>query len=75
MQTIPLIQMEIKIEWKVQGFFLIQARLLQLQQKQKPVDQAEKIPHIIPNPGINIGNAMVVLCIKFQMHQYLKLIL
>ena len=27
-----------------------------------PVDQAEKNPHAIPNPGINMGNAIVVLC-------------
>ncbi len=32
--------------------------------KANPVDQAEKIPHATPNPGINIGSAMVVLCTK-----------
>ncbi len=32
--------------------------------KANPVDQAEKIPHTTPNPGINIGSAMVVLCTK-----------
>lgn len=32
--------------------------------KAKPVDQAEKIPQATPNPGINIGNAIVVLCTK-----------
>ena len=26
-----------------------------------PVDQAEKRPHATPNPGINIGSAIVVL--------------
>ncbi len=29
--------------------------------KAYPVDQAEKTPHATPNPGINIGSAMVVL--------------
>ncbi len=32
--------------------------------KANPVDQAEKSPHATPNPGINIGSAMVVLCTK-----------
>jgi len=32
--------------------------------KANPVDQAEKIPHTTPNPGINIGSAMIVLCTK-----------
>jgi len=32
--------------------------------KANPVDQAEKIPHATPNPGINIGSAMIVLCVK-----------
>jgi len=32
--------------------------------KAYPVDQAEKSPHATPNPGINIGSAMVVLCTK-----------
>ena len=30
--------------------------------KANPVDQAEKRPHAIPSPGINMGNAIVVLC-------------
>ena len=29
--------------------------------KANPVDQAEKSPHPTPNPGMNIGNAMVKL--------------
>jgi hypothetical protein len=29
-----------------------------------PVDHAENNPQTIPNPGINIGNAIVVLCTK-----------
>ena len=32
--------------------------------KAYPVDQAEKRPHAVPNPGINIGKAIVVLCVK-----------
>jgi len=32
--------------------------------KANPVDQAENIPHATPNPGINIGSAIVVLCTK-----------
>jgi len=32
--------------------------------KANPVDQAEKSPHATPNPGINIGSAIVVLCTK-----------
>jgi hypothetical protein len=33
-------------------------------EKAKPVDQAENNPQITPNPGINIGNDIVVLCRK-----------
>ena len=29
-----------------------------------PVDHAENNPQTIPNPGINMGNAIVVLCTK-----------
>ena len=32
--------------------------------KAYPVDQDENSPQKIPNPGINIGNAIVVLCTK-----------
>ena len=39
-----------------------------------PVDQEENNPQKIPNPGINIGSAIVVLCTKMPMHQYLILI-
>lgn len=30
--------------------------------KANPVDHAENIPQAIPNPGINIGNAIAELC-------------
>ena len=32
--------------------------------KANPVDQAEKSPHATPNPGTNIGSAIVALCGK-----------
>ena len=32
--------------------------------KANPVDHAENSPHPMPNPGINIGSTMVVLCRK-----------
>ena len=46
------------------GISLISGTVEAIAAKANPVDQAEKIPHATPNPGMNIGSAMVVLCTK-----------
>ena len=40
----------------------------------KPVDHAENSPHTAPNPGINIGNEIVVLCTKIPNASISKII-
>ncbi len=44
------------------GISAISGAVRTIAAKANPVDQAEKRPHATPKPGINIGNAMVVLC-------------
>jgi len=44
------------------GISAISGVIEAIEAKANPVDQAEKIPHPTPNPGINIGSAIVVLC-------------
>jgi len=44
------------------GISAISGTIVAIAAKANPVDQAENIPHTIPNPGINIGSAIVVLC-------------
>ena len=46
------------------GTFATSGMVVAIDANAKPVDQAEKRPHAIPNPGINMGSAMVVLCTK-----------
>jgi len=46
------------------GISLISGTVETIAAKANPVDQAEKIPHATPNPGMNIGSAMAVLCTK-----------
>jgi len=46
------------------GISPISGTMVIIEAKANPVDQAEKIPHTTPNPGINIGSAMVMLCRK-----------
>ena len=56
--------MEIRKELKVVEFLLFEEQVETIEAKANPVDQAEKSPHATPNPGINIGSAIVVLCVK-----------
>ena len=46
------------------GISPISGTVVAIAAKANPVDQAEKIPQATPNPGINIGNAIVKLCVK-----------
>ena len=49
------------------GIFANSGEIETIAEKAKPVDQAANNPHITPNPGINIGNDIVVLCKKIPM--------
>ena len=53
--------METRIEWKGAEYLLVVEQKQLWKQMPNPVDQAENNPHATPNPGINIGNAKVVL--------------
>ena len=46
------------------GISAICGAVVAIAAKANPVDQAENSPHATPNPGINIGKAIDVLCVK-----------
>jgi len=46
------------------GISPISGAVSAIEAKANPVDQEENNPHTIPNPGINIGRAMVKLCVN-----------